>query len=139
MSAHLAPGDWTPTGWGAQHRVRAAEDGRVTLVCHPADQWTHASRINASASEDTRCSRCTATPGLGPMPAPILGEVRRGPSGVVVACLRMWDGRSPHSPGDQCWRILDAAGTSACNPLDSYAVIGWPVCGLVPGINEGAQ
>lgn len=135
----LEPGDWTPTGWGSQHRIRDIDDDRVTLVCHPADQWAHASRVDTDASEADVCSRCRTTPGLGPMPAPIFGEVRRGPGGIVVACLRMWDGRTPASPADRCWRVLDAAGTSACEPLDSYAVAGWDVCGSVPAISTEAR
>lgn len=130
----LTPGDWTSTGWGAQHRVRAVEGDRVTLVCHSADQWAHDSRMDTAAEETERCSRCTAAPGLGPLSAPALGEVRRNPAGVVVACLRMWDGREPRSADDRCWQVLDPAGTSALGPLNSYDVAGWEVCGAVPGI-----
>jgi hypothetical protein len=145
VDTKLKPGDWTPTGWGAQHRIRWTQpknrDRVVVLVCHgdkPGD-YALLSRMNTQATENKRCNRCEVIPDLGPMWTPTLFEVRRDPAtGMVAACVRTWDGRVPTSPVDTCWLILEwgtaARGPAAAQRVDSYAVVAWDVTGTVPGL-----
>jgi hypothetical protein len=147
----LAPGVWTPTGWGAQHQVRRVfatdPDGaanRIEMTCHSEGQSVAIERVNPLAADPKRCSRCELIPGLGPIGAPTLSEVRRDEqTGVVVACTKTWDDRVPTSPVDHAWLILDwghqgrPAG-SVPSRLDSYDVAAWAVVGTVPGMSGSA-
>jgi hypothetical protein len=113
MSTALTPGQWTPTGWGAQHRVRTSDPEWTVLVCHldRADHRSETSRINQAADEKHRCTRCTALPNLGPIVFAPIGEVRCS-DGLLVVCYRdrIGDGRrwkvigEDPVPGAYGWR-----------------------------------
>lgn len=125
----IAVGQWTPTGWGAQHRVRASDPDWTRLVCHTASQRVETSEINTAAAETKRCSRCATIPALGPLAIPTLGDKRRDPTtGAVVVCERTWDGRTPATPVDRCWHVTDPGTRPADAPwwLDTYDVADWP-------------
>lgn len=114
-AAPLKPGDWTPTGWGAQHRVRRSDERYTELVCHLAyliddpgigrkagdSARCETARIDRTASEDYRCIRCASLTNLGPMARGPLGEIRRGPDGQVAVC---------HDAGgfDRRWKLIGA-------------------------------
>ncbi len=141
----LESGQWTPTGWGAQHRVRAVDGDRVTLVCHSdrPGQYAELSRMRRDAGEVQRCRQCEVTPGLGPMPAPVLDEIRIDPATrMTVVCALTWDGRVPTSPVDPCWRIVRwgsvPAHATPRGSLDSYDVATWTVVGSLPTLAEAA-
>jgi hypothetical protein len=139
------PGEWTPTGWGARHRIRrlfaseaAGPMDRIEMVCHTEGNSVDVRRVNPLAQETRRCRRCELIPDLGPIGAPVLGEVRRDErTGVIVACVRTWDGRVPRSPADTVWLILDwgpngrPPGNSS-HRLDFYEVVSWPVIATIP-------
>jgi hypothetical protein len=136
----LAPGLWTPTGWGRQHRVRAVtqNDSVVELVCHmPPHGYVFVDRLNTAADEPDRCRLCTVIDGLGPMWTPLLGQVRRSPDGLAMAvCGETWDDRTPTSPTDEVWCIYAGCsrvvGPDAGRVVDSYTVVDWPVVTHLP-------
>lgn len=94
MSAALTfeavkPGDWVPTGWGAQHKVRSVQADHVVFACHGAtdDQRAEKQRVRLEASEDQRCSHCERANGLAPFVPGVVGEVRRTPEGWIGICV----------------------------------------------------
>lgn len=133
----LEPGQWTPTGWGVQHRVRCSDDNWTELVCHTrvrpemVDKYTPGpnhrcptDRIDTRAVERERCARCAALPDLGPMqPAPE-GEVRRSPDGRLVAVCVHHD----HDAG-RGWRVV---GDSDPAPHMHFWRSDWEVVDWVP-------
>ncbi|MFI6228588.1 hypothetical protein ACIBCR_14905 [Micromonospora echinospora] len=128
----MNPGDWISTGWGAQHRIRSLDGNWIVLVCHFDDSHNrvHRERINFDANDALVCNWCEVTPGLGPMPAPTLGEVRRDPTtGATAVCERTWDDRAPSSPVDLVWLVTATPedGPAVGTYLSSYAVVGWEV------------
>ena len=127
----LTPGDWLPTRWGAAHRIRAVDGGNVTLVCDHTDTQHAAADITTGATTE-RCRDCARTPGLGPLPTPVLHEVRRHqPTGAIAVCTPGSFGRRDPQNYDRCWLLVDAGtghgpdGTRLL-PLDvaDWAVIG---------------
>jgi hypothetical protein len=126
----MKTGDWISTGWGAQHRIRRLDGNWVILVCHSDEPHNrvHRERINLDTNDPLTCTICEVTPGLGPMPAPVLGEIRRDPAtGVTAVCERTWDDRVPTSPVDLVWRVTATVdgGPPIGRCLNSYAVVGW--------------
>lgn len=133
----FAPGEWTPTGWGAQHRVRRSDPVWTELVCGELvcgeSARVETSRIDPGAGEVDRCQRCAALPDLGPLRRGALGEVRRSPEGLVAVCHRTrigngwrWKviGEDPE-PGGYGWR-------------DDWQVASWTPVGTVPGLGVGS-
>ncbi|MEU7980500.1 hypothetical protein AB0B63_18450 [Micromonospora sp. NPDC049081] len=114
----MTPGGWTSTGWGAQHLVVSTDASWTVLACHRPGQRTPTDLINPNADETRRCSRCP----LGPVPDPVVGQVRRRADGVTAVCEETWDGRIPLSPVDRVWR-----DSSTGLLLDGYGVAGWQV------------
>lgn len=83
----LLPGEWTSTGWGAQHQVRRSDEKWTELVCHAGEQRCETARMDRAADENERCGRCAALPDLGPLIRGPLGEVRYGPLGQVAIAV----------------------------------------------------
>jgi len=96
----LTSGQWTPTGWGAQHRVRRSDEKWTELVCHRdgEGQRCETPRINQQADETRRCTRCEALPDLGPIQYGPVGEVRRSADGLTVVCVG--------GHGDCRWKVI---------------------------------
>jgi hypothetical protein len=141
----MTPGEWTPTGLGAQHRIRAVNTRRVVFVCH-ADQVDHyipLHLLNTDAAETARCVLCELTPDLGPPPAPTLDQVRVDPAtGTTVVCTLTWDNRIPSGPLDDCWRIIRWGSRrrhgGERSLLCSYDVARWIVVGRLPDLGDVA-
>lgn len=123
----ITAGQWTPTGWGAQHLVTATNPQWTTLACHRPGQRVATERINPAAAETARCTRCP----LDAPPVPKVGQVRRREDGTTVVCGRIWDDRIPLSPTDRVWQVtVSPSGepvVGAC--LDGYTVARWPLVG----------
>jgi hypothetical protein len=100
MVTGLSPGQWTPTGWGAQHRVRSSDEKWTVLACHMdrADHRCETARIDQTADEEHHCRRCEALVGLGPIQVAPLGEVRTGDGLLVVCARRIGD--------DRRWKVI---------------------------------
>lgn len=134
----LKPGDWTPTGWGAQHRVRRSDEQWTELVCHTTiqipdprqpgpTQRCETARIDRDADERNRCYRCGSLPDLGPLRYGPLGEVRRSPEGLVAVCHR---GRI--GDGDRRWKVIGDDPVPALHGWrDDWDVAQFPVIGNV--------
>lgn len=88
----MTAGQWLPTGWGAQHRVRSFTDTHVVLACHGAgpDQRAELVRVRVDVEGEpycTSCERAGGPGGLGPSPRGVVGEVRRTPEGLIAVCV----------------------------------------------------
>lgn len=133
---NIKPGDWLPTGWGAQHRVRSVTDTHIVLACHGAgpDQHAERDRVRVDTAGEPRCSACQRAggpDGLGPSTRGVIGEVRRTPEGWIAVCVsdayERWVFLDPRPPGDRRWgpdwfmgnaeRIAVIPGTVAAEPV----------------------
>lgn len=108
----LTVGQWLPTGWGAQHRVRSFTETHVTLACHGvgSDQRAERDRVRTDDQNEPRCSSCSRAggpDGLGPATRGVVGEVRRTPEGWIAVCVsdayERWVFLDPRPPGDRRW------------------------------------
>ncbi|WP_069167950.1 hypothetical protein [Nocardia altamirensis] len=85
----VKPGEWIPTGWGAQHLVREVTDTHLILACHGPGLEQRAKRddVKLNAAQEDRCAACERAGGprgLGPAPRGAIGEIRRTPEGWIA-------------------------------------------------------
>jgi hypothetical protein len=146
VSDVLRPGDWTPTGWGAQHRVRRSDERWTELVCHTAladddrafgrkagdSSRCATDRINRGADETEHCANCSALPDLGPLRYGPIGEVRRSPDGLVVVASQ--DVCHPSRAGGTRWKVIGLDPVPGMYGWRSeWHVAAWEVVGAIPG------
>lgn len=99
----LTVGQWIPTGWGAQHRIRSFTDTHVVFASHGsgADQRAERARVRVDVAGESQCSRCLragGADGLGPATPGVVGEARRTPEGWIAVCVR--------AEGHERWRFI---------------------------------
>lgn len=99
----LAIGQWIPTGWGAQHRIRSFTDTHVVFASHGAgpDQRAERARIRVDTEGEPQCNGCLRAggpDGLGPAVPGVVGEARRTPEGWIAVCVSEFAGHK--------WRFL---------------------------------
>lgn len=99
----LVVGQWLPTGWGAQHRVRSFTDTHVVFASHGSgpDQRAERARVRVDVQGEPQCTRCLRAggpDGLGPAVPGVVGEVRRTPDGWIGVCVR--------AGGYERWRFI---------------------------------
>lgn len=88
----LIVGQWIPTGWGAQHRVRSFTDTHVVFASHGTGEDQQAEREcvrvdTEGEPECVKCQRAGGSDGLGPAVKGVVGEARRTPEGWIAVCV----------------------------------------------------